>query len=99
MCNETMRIRPDSFFPEHLKTQEKCIIAIEKNLSCHLENAHDKPKTQEMCNKTVRKDPCLLEGVLDHNKTPDVCNKAEREDLTSMTISNARHRNHKEKKS
>ena len=37
----------------------------------------DNFKTQEMCNKAVKKDPCLLAEVPDHLKTQKkMCNKA-----------------------
>ena len=40
-------------------------------------------KTQDMCNKAVKENPCSLEHVPDHFKTQEICNKAVEEDPCS----------------
>ena len=44
----------------------------------------DNFKTQEMCKKAVKKDPCSLAEVPDHFETQEMCNKAVEKDLWSL---------------
>ena len=63
------------FIPDHLKSQEMCEMAFEKN-PWELGFVSDRLKTQEMCNKAVTCSPDTLWDVPDHLKTQEICDKA-----------------------
>ena len=71
--------------PEHLKTQELCDEAVDKN-PLSLAYVPDRYKTQEMCDKVVRNKLCMLLFVSDHFWTQEMCKEIMR------TIPHAFHR-------
>ena len=61
--------------PDHLKTQESCIEAVEK-CAWLLKYVPDHFKTQEMCNAAVHNHSYTLQYVPDKLKTQEMCERA-----------------------
>ena len=71
------------FIPDHLKTQEMCIEALETGL-WKLEDVPDRFKTKEMCIKAIEVDPWSLKHALDHLKMQEMCDEGVRDDSSSL---------------
>ena len=71
------------FMPDHLKTQEMCDKAVDKDPNL-FKYVPDQSKTQEMCNKAVDKDSEMLMCVPDHLKTHEMCDKAVSENPANL---------------
>ena len=70
-------------FPDHFKTQEMCIKAVEGEPET-LEYVPDHLKTEEMCKEVVRREPYGLLYVPDHFKTQEMWTKATEKDLWQL---------------
>ena len=83
--NEAMRINTLSlpYVPDHLKTQEMCKRAVEKD-PYTLKFVPDHFKTQEMCKKVAEEYPWWLKDVPDHLKTREMCERAVEDDPWSL---------------